>query len=126
MWERLLLSATLLLAGSTAYFLFKQWHLQRINGTATSNARPVLLYFHSVACAPCVTQEQQLQKVSERFTRTLTIERIDASANSETASRYGVFTVPTTLLLDPTGQVKHINYGLADAGKLARQVESVL
>jgi len=36
-----------------------------------------------------------------------------------------VFTLPTTLIVDPHGTVRHANYGLVDARKLAGQLRKV-
>ena len=41
------------------------------------------------------------------------------------AERYGVFTLPTTLIVDPKGTVRHANYGLADSRKLANQLRAL-
>jgi thioredoxin-like negative regulator of GroEL len=56
----------------------------------------------------------------------LRIERIDAERQPEEAARYAVFSLPTTVLVDGDGRVRHVNYGLADASKLQRQLVDVL
>ena len=56
----------------------------------------------------------------------LSVREIDAERESDLAARYGIFTLPTTLITDGYGQVKHINYGLAASATLARQLENVL
>ena len=44
----------------------------------------------------------------------------------DTATRYSVFTLPTTVLVDADGRVRHVNYGLTDANKLGRQLAEVV
>ena len=56
----------------------------------------------------------------------VTIERIDATRDPETAARYRVFSLPTTVLVDGRGQVRHVNYGLTDAHKLGRQLAQLV
>jgi thioredoxin-like negative regulator of GroEL len=87
---------------------------------------PKLLYFRSDHCRPCTAQAHYLQSLEGRYQHRLIIERIDVEAEAQKAHSYGVFTLPTTLVLDRQGQVKYINYGLTGESILARQVERVL
>ena len=51
---------------------------------------------------------------------------VDAERDPDTAAHYRVFTLPTTVLLDSRGQVRHVNYGLTDAHKLGRQLAQLV
>jgi thioredoxin 1 len=126
MIERLLVAV--LVAGFcfAAFTLFKRRHLRRATMGGVRGEAPTLLYFTSDRCAPCVTQSRLLAQLPAQITGRVAIQQVDAGEEPEVASRYGVFTVPTTLLIDRDGVVRHINYGLTGAGKLTRQVESVL
>lgn len=126
MLERVLIVAVLIAAGYGAYFLFKQAHMRRLQPERERTGRPRLLYFRSDYCAPCLTQARFLEELPDGVKQRVAIEKIDVERETETASRYGVFTLPTTLLLDDEGSIRHVNYGLADAGKLARQVKGLL
>ena len=42
--------------------------------------------------------------------------------SAETAARYHVFTLPTTILHDANGHIRQVNYGLTDERKLNRQL----
>ena len=53
------------------------------------------------------------------------VEKVDADKDQAAAERYGVFTLPTTLIVDRTGRVRHANYGLTDARRLASQLNSL-
>jgi thioredoxin 1 len=131
MVDRLLL-ALLIAAVALALFLaFRAWHLRRVGRaagpfTATTSRTPAVLYFRSGSCAPCITQAQYLEALAQRYAGRLAIRHIDADRQPEQAGRYGVFTLPTTLILDPQGEVRYINYGLTAARKLAAQLEKVL
>ena len=37
-----------------------------------------------------------------------------------------MFSLPTTVLVDGRGQVRHVNYGLTDAHKLGRQLAQLV
>jgi len=53
------------------------------------------------------------------------VVQIDASEHSEVADRWGVFSAPTTFILDNLKQVRDVNYGVADTPKLIRQLDSI-
>lgn len=126
MVERMLLSLLLALLGVTAYYVVRRQHMRRVPAWTTDGERPLLLYFRSDHCPPCVTQARFLEELPDTITRQIAITKVDVEREKKKADEYGVFTLPTTLLLDPGGIVRHVNYGLTDAGKLARQVESML
>ena len=126
MVERLLLTLLLILLGAGTFYLLKQQHVRRISVPTATRDRPLLLYFRSDQCPPCVTQARFLEQLPATIASQIAIEKVDVEKEKTKADEYGVFTLPTTLLLDPGGVVRHINYGLTDTGKLARQVESVL
>ena len=129
MIERLLLTLILALLGIVAFTTMRYWHMRRAskaNGTYPAPVdRPTLLYFRSDSCAPCVTQAHYLQALEHKYGSRVTIQKVDADVEPEIASRYGIFTLPTTLIVDRSGEVRHINYGLTATGKLAQQLEKV-
>lgn len=131
MVERLLIALALTAALFAAYQMLQSRHKARASAQTAPvsgdvSRQPALLYFWSEHCAPCVTQAQFLQQLPEQMMRRIRFERIDAETEQETAARYGVFTLPTTMLVDRRGSVKHVNYGLIDARKLTNQLESIL
>jgi thioredoxin-like negative regulator of GroEL len=102
-------------------------HLRRIRRSAGGNGRelPTLLYFHSDNCAACPTQGRMLDQLLTTWNGRLAIEYIDAERKPEEANRYAVFSLPTTILIDTTGQVRQVNYGLTNAAKLERQLATL-
>ena len=120
MLERLALVLVLAAAGVAAYALLRQLHMRRMQPAAVAG-RPTLLYFRSDTCAVCPTQGRYVDEWAAQW-GDMTVERVDAERDPDTAARYRVFTLPTTVLLDGRGQVRHVNYGLTDAHKLGRQL----
>jgi hypothetical protein len=53
------------------------------------------------------------------------VVEIDAAQQPDQASRWGILSVPTTILLDPTGKPRHINNGVTSAEKLRRQISEL-
>jgi thioredoxin 1 len=129
MLERLLISAALVLLGTGGFFVFRLDHLRRAGRATAAAARPAgkpaLLYFRSDACAPCVAQARFVQQLQTQFGDAIVVEKVDADKDQAVAVRYGVFTLPTTLIVDRSGQVRHANYGLTDARRLASQLNGL-
>lgn len=125
MFERLLLTLGLILLGCAAYVVLRQAHLRRASRVAVATGKPAILYFRSDACAPCATQGRFLRQLQAEFGDRIVVEKVDADVEQATAERYGVFTLPTTLIVDPQGTVRHANYGLTDTRKLAGQLRTV-
>jgi thiol-disulfide isomerase/thioredoxin len=129
MIERLILTTILALLGLAAFTTVRYWHMRRASKVNQTNPAPVdqptLLYFRSDSCAPCVTQAHYLQALERNYEGQVTIQKVDADLEPDLASKYGIFTLPTTLIVDRSGEVRHINYGLTATKNLARQLEKV-
>ncbi len=124
MIERILIIVILAVVGSGAYTAFKSVHMRRL-GQADNQNKPLLLYFRSDHCAPCVTQARYLAQLEQNWNGNLTIQKIDTDAEPDKARQYGVFTLPTTILVDALGKVRQVNYGLTNSQKLSAQVASM-
>jgi thiol-disulfide isomerase/thioredoxin len=125
MFERILITAGLILLGLGAFLLFRYLHMRNASKATVAEGKPAVIYFRSDACAPCATQGRFLQQLLAEFGDRIVVEKVDAVHELEKAERYGVFTLPTTLIVDAAGQIRHANYGLADARKLANQLRAV-
>ncbi len=125
MIDRVLIALVVIVAGLAAYLLFQSWQRSRATSAFAPTGKPTVLYFRSDACAPCVTQARFIEQVQGRFGDRVTVEKIDADRERERADRFGVFTVPTTLVVDAGGQVRHANYGLVAPAKLTAQIQEV-
>ncbi|KAA3660041.1 MAG: thioredoxin [Chloroflexi bacterium] len=134
--ERIIITGILFLLGTGGFVAFRQMHVGRLNRgeTATSavlsagvsSLTPTLLYFRSDTCAVCPTQGRYVEEVVKGWNGRLAIQKIDTDTEPETAQRYGVMSLPTTILVDHNGSVQDINYGLTNAHKLNKQVERVV
>ncbi len=122
MFERLLIIFVLMALGWGAYAVFKAVHMRRLGRVTAVPNQPTLLYFRSDNCAPCVTQSRYLEQVQQRWNGRLAIQKIDTDTEPEKARQYGVFTLPTTILVDAVGQIRQVNYGLTNVQKLYQQL----
>ncbi|MGC9348352.1 MAG: peroxiredoxin family protein [Anaerolineae bacterium] len=85
-----------------------------------SDGRPRVLYFRSDHCVSCETQARLWEDLEPSVRRL--IERIDVDRERERAKAYNVMTLPTTVVVDAEGDVKHINYGVVPPKKLYAQL----
>ncbi len=122
MIERLLILLALTALSSGAYIGLKHLHMRRMERITAVSNHPTLLYFRSDNCSPCMTQARYLEQVAQNWNGRLAIQKIDADAEPDTAQKYGVFTLPTTILIDTMGKVRQINYGLTNVQKLSQQL----
>lgn len=118
MLERLLLTTAIALVTFGGFALFQQWQRRRVDQRLGDNRGHAILYFRSDSCAACGTQARFLAEVAAD----VPVETIDVVAQPEQAARFGVMTLPTTIVIGADGNTRHINYGLADARKLRRQL----
>ena len=121
----------LLLAGTSLSLLYQRW-LKSRSSKFLPELGPLhprtfkLVYFTTPTCVPCKTvQRPAIEQLSQALGDALQVFEIDASQRPETASHWGVLSVPTTFVIDPRGKVRHINHGVARAEKLMRQIQDL-
>ncbi len=90
----------------------------------STSQKPTLIFFSSDSCTPCLTQNIYLEKIESEFQSKLSVEKINVDLKQELAGQLGIFTLPTMALVDRSGQVRQINYGLTTAAKLEKQLEN--
>lgn len=134
MIERAIFTLVLVVAGVFAYRLFTHYHVMRAAASATSDpilqglrpGIPTIVYFTTPSCVPCRTQQMpalsRLQ--TELGDNNVQIVKIDATENPDAADRWGVFSAPTTFVLNSQQQVREVNHGVADEQKLKRQIKT--
>lgn len=126
---RLILALTFVLAGIAVYNLANRLLIKRLQNnllTPVKTGLPVLLYFTTPSCAPCKTvQRPAIEQIKHELGERLQVVEIDATAQPEQASHWGVLSVPTIILLDSAGRPRHINHGVTLKEKLRQQIQSL-
>lgn len=102
-------------------------HLAPLPHPTTEITAPVtLLNFSSPHCGTCHrVQKPLVEQVSAQFADQVAVVDVDALAQADLAQAYRVLTVPSTVIL--TGnEVQDVNYGLASAETLDRQLRAAI
>jgi thiol-disulfide isomerase/thioredoxin len=115
-----------------AYLVATRWQIGQIARQANGHpvldglrqGIPAIVYFWSEACAPCkaVQSPAVKQLVSKLGPNGVQIVEINALEHPELADAWGVFGLPTTFIVDSSGQPRHVNHGVARVEKLERQL----
>ncbi|HEY7350812.1 MAG TPA: thioredoxin family protein [Ktedonobacterales bacterium] len=102
--------------------------LPSVPGREDASSAPVqILNFSSPDCSQCFRlQEPALRRLLEARQDAVTVLHVDAPSTPELTRRYQVLTVPTTVVLDATGQARAVNFGFASTERLLEQVDAVL
>lgn len=99
------------------------WYQGRDAADLLEDGRPIVLAFSTPDCVPCRTaQKPALDQLQRRYTDRVDVRVVDATLNPELADRFGILTVPSTVVVGTDGRVLAVNYGLARADKLATQL----
>lgn len=128
---RFVLALGIIAGGLLAYW----WINQRLLARAQNNVftlfdtlpnKPVIVYFTTPDCAPCKTvQRPAIQKVSNLLGESIEIVEVDATVRPDLAKTWGVMSVPTTFLLDASGEARYVNNGVTRVEKLMEQIQSL-
>ncbi len=132
MLERIGLVIILTLAGYVIYITLTRRQLGRVAAAAAvdpilrglEHGKPAIVYFTTPTCIPCKTQQTPALNRLQAELTDLQVVRIDATEDTEAADRWGVLSVPTTFIIDRSGQPRDVNHGVADASKLKRQLQA--
>lgn len=130
MLERIFLSIVFVGMGVAAYrlLLFTQRRWAMVGSKRTAHGdRSALLVFTSPTCAPCKLQQIPIvDRLMVDWRDKIDVDVVDVSERPEVASQFGVWSVPTTIVLDARRNVVAINQGVASESKLREQFEKTL
>ena len=88
-----------------------------------ATGRAVVLAFTSPTCAPCKLQQLPiLDRILLDWHDKIEVEIVDVTAKPEIAAQYGVWSLPTTIVLDAQRTVVAINQGVAYEQRLREQI----
>lgn len=128
---RLAVMVVLIALGVAAYHALIQRQIRRTAALALTDPLlsgvkpgvPTILYFTTPTCIPCKTQQQPtLTRLQNELGERLQVVKVDATEHPDAAQRWGVFSAPTTFVLDGQGATLAVNHGVAEANTLRQQL----
>jgi thioredoxin 1 len=128
---RLLLALAIAAAGAALYLLVTRLILARAGRRRAGlellrPGVPAILYFTTPECAPCKTiQRPALQRLQQQLGDRLQVVEVNAHERPDLAGAWGIFSVPATFVIDPSGRPRHANFGTATAEKLLDQLNHI-
>jgi len=126
---RLLVLLAVVAAAGILWFVLS-WRTHRFRAATAADLLPIprgagalVIAFTTPDCAPCRTaQRPALERLHVAHPQAVSIREIDATVEPELAQRFGILSVPSTVVIDRHGRVVAINHTLAASGKLAAQL----
>jgi thioredoxin 1 len=126
MFERILLAAVIVALGVLAYggiLLRQRRRAATRSRERAATGRSGVLVFTSPTCAPCKLQQLPIiDRILVDWRDKIEVEIIDVTQQPEVAAQYGVWSLPTTIVLDAQRRVIAINQGVAHEYKLREQI----
>jgi len=96
---------------------------RRLRARLRVQAGPAVIAFTHRLCGPCHSQQlPALGRLRQRAGSGVRVEVVDVERAPHVARRFGIFTVPSTVVVGPDGRVVAFNHGFADEDKLLRQL----
>jgi thioredoxin 1 len=136
MIERLVIAGVLIILGMATWVVFNRLSVRRAaqairapNDPLLSTLRsdtPAILYFTTPFCEPCRTlQKPALARLQAELGSAIQVIQIDATEQPDVADRWGVFSAPTTFILDRSLTPRQVNRGVASVETLRKQVQAI-
>jgi thiol-disulfide isomerase/thioredoxin len=90
-----------------------------------SRSGPTVVHFSAPWCGPCDRVRRVVEQVCDDLGEVAHVE-IDLDASPETARRYSVLSLPTTLIFDVDGRQRYRTSGVPNAADLRSALKPLL
>jgi thioredoxin-like negative regulator of GroEL len=106
---------------------FRRWRrVDRMRAPELSQGKTTVLFFTGERCSVCHhRQKPALDAVRSSHNGDLRVVELDAARETSLVRRFGVLSLPSTVVLAPDGTVGAVNYGFAPSDQINAQVASV-
>lgn len=96
-----------------------------ISALGLSRSGPTVVHFSAPWCGPCDRVRRIVAQVCDDLGNVAHVE-IDLDANPDTARRYSVLSLPTTLIFDVSGRQRYRASGVPSAADLRSALKPLL
>ena len=126
MLDRLIISFTIIGGLGLLWLAWQGYRSKLVKAIQPSQefvGRSTLLFFTADYCTVCKLQQLPVvERLAAEFGDSIAVNRVNVAERPDLARQYKVLTLPTTVIIDAQGRVRHINYGLAKQSKLEAQL----
>ena len=98
---------------------------QNFESTVGASQQPVLVDFWATWCAPCKMLKPMVEELATEYAGRVTIAELDVDANPNTASKFGVLSIPTLILFRGGKPAQRI-VGYQPKANLRQKIDAVL
>ncbi len=130
MLDRFIVAIGLVIVGVMAYrgvLLVQHRLVARRAQSGRVSGHAALLVFTSPTCAPCKLQQLPIvERLMTEWNDKIDVRVIDVTEEPDVAQQYGVWSLPTTIVLGADRSVVAINQGVAQTNKLREQFERAI
>lgn len=99
---------------------------KRTAATITPPNENEILYFSSAVCSFCSTQERILNEIfKDSEFSDVDLKKYSIEDNTDQVKQWGVKTLPTTILLSKSGEIKYINNSLISSQIMISQLRDL-
>lgn len=129
MYERLAIILFVLIIAAIGMGFVRRRGIQRAQNAmqrlGITPGIPTIVYFWSPRCHTCLNaQKPILARIVEEYgEKYLRLIAYNVDESSDMAKAWGVMSIPTTFVIDQSGEVLFVNIGLATDGVLHRQLK---
>lgn len=131
MIERLLILLGVTLAVVAVWGALRAWRsitLRRLSSQSPFSSivppgKPAVVAFSAPYCRDCHTlQEPALARLEQNLSQRVNVKSLSALDYPDLVEQLGILTVPSTVVIDAQGTVRHLNLGYASDTKLREQL----
>lgn len=85
-----------------------------------------LIDFYADWCGPCIAMKPTLEIVEKEFSDKITVKKVNVDENVEEATKYGIVSIPTFIVLDEDGKIIAKRLGAVPKDQFVEWVKSNL
>ena len=131
MGERLIILGGVILAVLALWGALRLWRVFKLRALAVETplsklaplGKPAIVAFSAPHCRDCHTlQAPALARLKAALRDAVTVTTVSAIEHPELVDHLGILTVPSTVVVDAKGTIRHLNLGYASDVKLREQL----